>query len=269
MRRWGYIKGHPIAPTEAIPPMPLTDAAIRRARPSDNQQKISDGGGPVPLPHPDRRAQLALEVPHRRQGEAAVDRPLPGCLVGSRSRGPRRSPTPAGQRCRPGCAEEGCRPRPLRPRLGQLRDHRQRVAGHASLGAQLCGEDRSLDEVRRMAVDRVAFGSWPHRAGLPSGSPAHRGPRRDRVRAPNHAELRPDHAVRRGHRPRRAQSRRRSEGCLGSGEGAPSRHTADLPSPARRCGWHRWRSCVLANCGTRNGRNSTSTPPCGPSPPAR
>ena len=41
MRRWGYIKGYPTAPTEAIPPMPLTDAAIRRAKP----QKITDGGG--------------------------------------------------------------------------------------------------------------------------------------------------------------------------------------------------------------------------------
>ncbi len=41
MRRWGYIKGYPTAPTEAIPPMPLTDAAIRRAKP----QKITDVGG--------------------------------------------------------------------------------------------------------------------------------------------------------------------------------------------------------------------------------
>ena len=41
MRRWGY----PTAPTEAIPPMPLTDAAIRRAKPSDKPQKITDGGG--------------------------------------------------------------------------------------------------------------------------------------------------------------------------------------------------------------------------------
>ena len=45
MRRWGYIKGYPTAPTEAIPPMPLTDAAIRRAKPSDKPQKITDGGG--------------------------------------------------------------------------------------------------------------------------------------------------------------------------------------------------------------------------------
>lgn len=45
MRRWGYIKGYPTAPTEAIPPMPLTDAAIRRAKPSDKPRKITDGGG--------------------------------------------------------------------------------------------------------------------------------------------------------------------------------------------------------------------------------
>lgn len=45
MRRWGYIKGYPTEPTEAIPPMPLTDAAIRRAKPSDKPQKITDGGG--------------------------------------------------------------------------------------------------------------------------------------------------------------------------------------------------------------------------------
>ncbi|WP_253275764.1 Arm DNA-binding domain-containing protein, partial [Xanthomonas vasicola] len=45
MRRWGYILGYLANRLTQIPPMPLSDLAIRRAKPSDRPQKLSDGGG--------------------------------------------------------------------------------------------------------------------------------------------------------------------------------------------------------------------------------
>ncbi|MBO9766536.1 MULTISPECIES: tyrosine-type recombinase/integrase [Xanthomonas] len=45
MRRWGYILGYLADRLTQIPPMPLSDLAIRRAKPTDRPQKLSDGGG--------------------------------------------------------------------------------------------------------------------------------------------------------------------------------------------------------------------------------
>lgn len=87
--------------------MPLTDAAIRRAKPSDKPQKITDGGGLYLYLTP--TGARSWRWKYRVAGkEKLLSIGLYPDISLARARGPGRSPPTAGPRRRPGRADGGC-----------------------------------------------------------------------------------------------------------------------------------------------------------------
>ena len=81
--------------------MPLTDTAIRNAKPGEKPVKLFDGGGLYSWKSPRRREVVATEVPVRRQGKAAVPWRLSRRELERRPRPPGRIAQAAGRWNRP------------------------------------------------------------------------------------------------------------------------------------------------------------------------
>ncbi|MNN02685.1 hypothetical protein D3C81_1153520 [compost metagenome] len=164
---------------------------------------------PVPPAAADRRPLLALEVPRCRERKAARLRHLPRRSSFARPPAPRGRPPVACPRHRPRRAQEGRCSSQGRTWSQHVRSHRPRVAVEAQVGRQLSDQGRCLARQQRVPLDRQQAGCRAGGHRLSGSGSASRGPRRDRVRPPDHAELWPGHAVRHRHRQSQAKPRRR------------------------------------------------------------
>jgi hypothetical protein len=61
--------------------MPLTDSAIRNAKPKDKPYKLADGAGLYLLGHPEGRKMVAVGLPLQLQAEDPLHGCLPGCFL--------------------------------------------------------------------------------------------------------------------------------------------------------------------------------------------
>ena len=78
--------------------MPLTDTAIRKAKATDNAQRLPDGSGLYLEIAPAGGKMVAARIPFRRQGKAGIAGHLPGYHPCQRARQARRSPQAVGGR---------------------------------------------------------------------------------------------------------------------------------------------------------------------------
>lgn len=155
--------------------MPLTDAAIRRAKPAAKPQKLADGGGLFLFitvagakswrwkyrvagkeklftlgPYPDVSLPKAREAREAREGRCSS-------AAGQRRRSQRAA---QGRSC-----HEGRRPR------RELRGHRARVAGRSAMGAGLPEEGRRLVRKGRVPLPGLTARRRSQGVGLPAGGP--------------------------------------------------------------------------------------------------
>jgi len=265
--------------------MPLTDAAIRRARPSDNQQKISDGGGLYLYLTPtgarswrwkyriagkEKLLSIGLypdvSLARAREARDEARRLLArGVDPGVQKKAAALAHSALGSDSFETIANEWLATRPWVPSYAEKIEAWMKYGAWPWIGSRSVAGLTAPDFLRvaPRIEDRGAIES-AHRIMQNCGQIMRYAVATGRAERNPVADLKGALAA-----AKEAHHAAITAPCSWVACCAPSRHTADLPSPARRCGWHRWRSCVLANCGTRNGRNSTSTPPCGPSPPAR
>lgn len=186
---------------------PLTDLALRRAKPAEKTQKLFDGGGLYLeiSPKDGRWWRLKYRFDGKEKRLALGVYPDVPLALARQRREDARQMLARG-------IDPGEHRKAVAQAKAELGANTFEVIAREWLGKRDWVPKYSVKVLAWMEndvpVDRIQTSRRADRPRVAAGCATHRSPGRDQICPPDHAELRPDHAVCDRHRARRAQSRR-------------------------------------------------------------